>query len=163
MGLFVSETQRIERATAEGFLRLFNQQFGADKIVELGDAPDVRCQDSDDRALNLEITQTEDRRLDIQAAMGRSGYRNAENVRTSSPGSSLRDNVLAQVAERINRKLLIKYGASTALVVRDTSGVEWDWSVVIEGLKTELDAAQNSFDKGIWILNRPKTKLYQVI
>jgi hypothetical protein len=76
----MNEDQQIERATAEGFLLLFNQQFGADyEIVEIGDTPDVRCQDPNGRALNLEITLTEDRQRDIQAALGRSDHRNAEN------------------------------------------------------------------------------------
>jgi hypothetical protein len=160
----VSETRRIERAAAEGFLRLFNQQFEADyKIVELGDAPDVRCQDSDGRVLNLEVTQTEDRQQDIQAAMGRSDHRNAEHISLSSSESSLQGNVLEQAAERISEKLLMRYGASTALVVRDTSSVEWDWSLVVDEFKTKLDLTQNPYDKGIWVLNRPKTKLYQII
>jgi hypothetical protein len=161
----MSETRRIERATAEAFLRLFNQQFGAKcEIVELGGTPpDVKCQDLDGRALNLEITQTEDRSCDIQAATGRSEHRNVEHFGPSSPGISLRGNVLEQAAERISKKLLMRYGASTALVVRDTSGVEWDWSLVADELKTRLGLAQNPYDKGIWVLNRAKTKLYQII
>jgi hypothetical protein len=57
----------------------------------------------------------------------------------------------------------MRYGASTALVVRDTSGVEWNWGLVVNELKMKLDLAQNPFDKGIWILNRSKTKLYQIV
>lgn len=160
----MSETRRIERATAEAFLRLFNQRFRANYvIVELGDAPDVKCQDLDGRALNLEITQTEDRPRDVQAAMGRSDHRNAENFSLASPGSSLQGNVSEQAAERTNKKLRMRYGAITALVVRDTSGVEWDWVLVVDELKMKLDLAQNPFDKGIWFLNRSKTKLYQIV
>ena len=159
----MNEDQRIERATAEGFLLLFNQQLGADyEIVETADAPDIRCQDSIGRALNLEITLTEDRESDIKAALGRSDHRNAENFNPSLPASSLQDDVLKQAVERINKKLRMRYGASTALVVRDASGVEWDWDLVVDELKMKLDLARNPFDKGIWILNRFKTKLYQV-
>lgn len=95
--------------------------------------------------------------------MGCSAHRFVEHFSPTSPGSSLRGNVLEQAAERISEKLLMRYGASTALVVRDTSAVEWDWSLVVNELKTKLDLAQNPYDKGIWILNRPKTKLYQIM
>jgi len=43
------------------------------------------------------------------------------------------------------KKLLMRYGASTALAVRDTSGVERDWSLVVDELKTRLDLAQNPY------------------
>lgn len=149
--------------TAEGFLGLFNQQFGTDyKVVELGDAPDVRCQDSKGRALGLEITLTEDRLRDIQAALGRSDHRNAEDFSLST-GSSLQGNVLEQAAKRIRAKLYKRYGTSTALIVRDTSSVEWNWSVVIDALRGELNLEQNPFDEGVWILNRAKTKIYQIM
>jgi len=137
MDLSMDEKQQIEQATAEGFLRLYNQQFGTDyEIVELGDAPDVKCQDSNGRAFNLEITLTEDRSRDVQAALGRSDHRNAENFSLSF-GSWLQGNVLEQAANQISTKLCKRYGASTALIVRDTSGVEWDWNFVIDELKTK--------------------------
>jgi hypothetical protein len=158
----MNETQQIEWATAEGFLRLFNQRFGVNyEIVELGDAPDVRCQDSDGRARNLEITLTEDRPGDIQAALGRSDHRNLENF-SLSYGSSLRDDVLEQVAKRIKIKAYKRYGADTALVVRDTSGVGWNCHLVTDELETKIDSMQHSFDKGTWVLSRSKTELYQI-
>ncbi|HZH98908.1 MAG TPA: hypothetical protein VEX38_08045 [Fimbriimonadaceae bacterium] len=43
----MNEKQRIEQATAEEFLLLINQRFGADyEIVESRDALDVKCEDS---------------------------------------------------------------------------------------------------------------------
>jgi len=58
----MSEKQAIEKATAEGFLVLYNQLSGTDfGIVEMSDAPDARCMDSHRKTLNLEITTTEDR------------------------------------------------------------------------------------------------------
>jgi len=75
----MNEKQKIEQASAEGFIELFNQQFGTDyQIVELGDAPDVRCQDSKGTKLNLEITLTEDRDLDIKAILGKSSHRSTK-------------------------------------------------------------------------------------
>lgn len=170
----MNEKQRIERATAEGFLLIFNRHFGTDyRIVELGDAPDVRCQSSKGDELNLEITMTEDRPRDIQASLGRSNHRSvealAEHNKRVAEGkekpqfSSLSGNVLTQAADRINEKLIKSYGQNTALVVRDTSGVDWDWDFVMEELKEKTKSERNPFDKGVWILNRAKTKLYQVI
>jgi hypothetical protein len=58
----MSEKHAIERETAEGFLLFYNQIFGTDfKVVEMADAPDVRCADSLGNSLNLEVTITEDR------------------------------------------------------------------------------------------------------
>lgn len=152
---------------------LFNQHFGTDyQIVKLGDASDVCCQDSKGKKLNLEITLTEDRPRDIQASLGRSRHRSAEalaehNKRVSEgkekPQSScLSGNVLTQIADRINKKLVNSYGQNTALVVRDTSGVDWNWDIVIEELKEMTKSERGHFDKGIWILNYTKTKLYQI-
>ena len=170
----MSEKKEIEQSTAEGFLKLFNARFGSDfKIVNLGDAPDVRCQDSRGNELNIEITLTEDRPRDIQASLGRSSHRGVEALREQnkkvSEGkaeprlSMVSGNVLDQALERIKKKLQNSYGPNTALVVRDTSGVDWDWDLVIGELEKKLELKRNPFDKGIWVLNRFKTKLYPVI
>ena len=122
----MNEGKQIEQATAEGFLRLFNLRFGEDyEVVEPSDVPDVRCRDSKGRGLNLEITLTEDRARDIQAALGRSDHRNLENLNLA-PVSSLRRNVLEQAVKRINKKFCRQYGSSAALVVRDASGIDWN-------------------------------------
>ena len=170
----MSEKEKIEEATAEGFLNLFNGHFNTTfTIYEIGDAPDIKCQDKKGNQLNLEITLTEDRPRDIQASLGRSNHKSIkaleEHNRKVAAGlekpqfSSLSDNVLEQAASRINVKLLKRYGPNTALVVRDTSGVDWEWDVNVEELKNKLELESNPFDKGIWILNLAKTKLYQVI
>lgn len=78
----MSEKQAIEKATAEGFLVLYNQLQGTDfRIVEMSDAPDVRCKDSHGRTLNIEITSTQDRPGDIKAILGRSNSRSLESLR----------------------------------------------------------------------------------
>jgi hypothetical protein len=170
----VNEKKQIEQSTAEGFLGLFNARFGTDfKILNLGDAPDVRCQDSRGKELNVEITLTEDLPRDIQAALGRSNHRSIEALRERNKKvaegnaeprfSSLSENVLDRVVERIEAKLLNCYGANSSLVVCDISGVDWDWDIVIQELLEKLDLKRNPFDKGIWIVNRYKTKLYAVI
>ena len=69
----MKEKERIEKATAEGFLQLFNGHYNTTfDIVKLTDAPDVRCQDANGDTLNLEITLTQDQDQDIQALLGRS-------------------------------------------------------------------------------------------
>lgn len=170
----MTEKEQIEKSTAEGFLKLFNDHYETDyEIIELGDAPDIRCQSSSGEKLNLEITVTEDKTLDIKASLGRSDHRSLEALREHVNNvkkgkerpkfSSLSGNVLQQAAGRINKKLLKRYGSNTALVVRDVSGVDWDWDIVIEDLKNELQLQSNPFDRGIWIVNRVKTRLFQVV
>ncbi len=154
-------------------MALLNRHLGADyRIIEFGDAPDVRCQNSKGEGLNLEITLTEDRPRDIQAALGRSNHKSiealAEHNKRVAEGkekpqfNALSGNVLNQIIGRIKAKLDKTYGPNTALLVRDTSGVDWDWEFVIDEVKEEIKAERNPFDKGIWILNLAKTKLYQV-
>jgi len=170
----VSEKKQIEQSTAEGFLKLFNARFGSDlKIVNLGDAPDVRCQDSRGDELNLEITLTEDHPRDIKAVLGRSSHLGVEARREHNKKvaegkaeprfSLLLDNVLDQALERIKRKLLNSYGPNTALVVRDVSGVDWEWDLAIDEVVEKLELKRNPFDKGIWVINWSMTKLYPVI
>ena len=169
----MSEKQAIEKATAEGFLVLYNQLQGTDfRIVEMSDAPDVRCADSHGKALNLEITSTEDRPGDIKAILGRSNSRSLEALRAHNERvargeeqpqfSSLSDEVSDQLVGRLRSKMINDYGLSAALVVRDTSGVDWDWDDVIPVIRSQLDFTKNPFSQGIWILSRAKNRLFQV-
>lgn len=170
----MNEKQRIEQATALGFLVVYNATLRTDfKIIELRDSPDVVCMDSAGNKMNLEITLTEDRYGDIQDSLGRANHRSAEsvskhlaNVRNGKEVlqfSSLQGNVLNNAVARIKEKLLNRYGPDTALVVRDTSGVDWDWDTVLNELKDQLNGVCNSFDRGIWIINNSKTKIYHVL
>lgn len=171
--MHMSEKQAIEKATAEGFLVLYNQLQKSDfRIVEISDAPDVRCKDSLDKTLNLEITTTEDRPGDIQAALGRSNIRSAEALRAHLERvargeeklqfSSLSDEVSDQLVGRLQSKMMNDYGSNAALVVRDTSGVDWDWDDVIPTIRSRLDLTKNPFSLGIWMLSRAKDRLFQI-
>lgn len=169
----MNETQAIEKATAEGFLALYNQLKGTDfQIVEMSDAPDVRCVDPLGKPLNLEITTTEDRRGDIKALLRGSNDRSLEALRAHMERvergeerlqfSSLSAEVTDQLVERLQRKLMIDYGSNVALVVRDTSGVDWDWDDVIPAIRSRLNLAKNSYSQGIWVLSRAKDRLFQI-
>ena len=171
----MSEKQAIEKATAEGFLVLYNQLQGTDfRIVEMSDAPDVRCRDSLGKTLNLEITTTEDRPGDIKAVLGRSNSRSLEALRAHKDKervargeeqpqfSSLSDEVSDQLVGRLQSKMMNDYGSIAALVVRDTSGVDWDWDDVIPTIRSRLDLTKNPFSQGIWVLSRAKDRLFQI-
>lgn len=172
--LSMCEKKQIERTTAEGFLKLFNARLQTDfKVVEVNDTPDVKCRDSKGNELNLEITLTEDRPRDIQAALGRSDHRSLQELREHNKRvaqgkekvrfSSLSGNTVDRAAARIQEKSVKRYGSDTALVVRDTSGVDWDWDLVVDELVEKLSLEGSPFDKGIWILNLAKSKLYPVV
>lgn len=169
----VSEKQAIEKATAEGFIALYNQLHNkAFRIVELADAPDVRCMGSNGQILNLEITTTENRPGDIKALLGRSDNRSIEALRNhvdrvargeekpqfNSQSGNVSDNLVA----RLRSKMLSDYGSNAALVIRDTSGVDWDWHDVIPDIRIRLDLTKNPFKQGIWILSRVKDRLFQI-
>ena len=158
----MSEKQESEKATAEGFLNLFNEYHKTDyRITEIADAPDVRCKNATGESLNLEITLTEDRPGDIKAILGRSDQRDIKNI--SSVGSRLSQNVLEQVRKRIKDKATKRYGPHTALVIRDTSGVNWDWNNVAGAISDQSQLDYNPFDNGVWILNLSKTKIFRVL
>lgn len=170
----MSEKQAIEKATAEGFLNLYNKLRCTDfQITEMSDAPDVRCIDSLGNALNLEITMTEDRPGDIKAILGRSNDRSPEALRIHLARvvrgeerphfSSLSDEVSDQLVERLQSKMKNDYGSNVALVVRDTSGVDWDWNGVISVIHSQLDLTKNPFSEGIWVWSRAKDRLYPII
>lgn len=172
----MDEKAAIERATAEGFLRLYNKETGNTFVVTgVGDAPDIKCQDNQGKTLNLEITLTEDRPRDIQAALGRSEHRSPQalqehlqRVREGKANplertSSLGGNVSSAIVSRILSKLEKRYGSHTALVIRDTSGVDWDWDFEIPDIRDKLADISNPFDEGVWILNRSKDRLFRVL
>ena len=78
----MNEKEAIEKATANAFIKLYNSEMGTSfTIVEYSDAPDIRCKDQDGNIFNFEITLTEDRPKDIQAALGRSDHRSVDNLR----------------------------------------------------------------------------------
>ena len=170
-----NEKEAIEKATADAFLVLYNIKMGSSFfVVEYSDSPDVRCKDTRGNYLNFEITMTEDNKRDISALLGRSEHKSLEvmkeNLAISKSGkagsismsSSLSSNVAPMAICRIKAKLKKNYGANTALVVRDTSPVGWDWDMVANEIKCALDLRRNPFDKGIWIVSYSKDRLFQI-
>jgi hypothetical protein len=168
------EKRSIERSTAEGFLRLYNNEEKTDfSIVDHGDSPDILCKNSDGENLGLEITLTQDRDMDIAALLGRSNHRSLETLREHNrkvdkgeeypKASCLQGNVFDQLMKTIEAKLLKDYGANVALVVRDSSPVDWDWESIIDRLSEELGQKRNPFDKGIWLLNFDQTNFRRIV
>jgi hypothetical protein len=172
----LNEKEAIEKAVADAFIKLYNCEMGTSFcIVEYADAPDIRCKDSEGNKINFEITVTEDRPKDIQAALGRSKHRSKDalikhlaEVRAGKAnpldrGSCLQGNVTAMIVARIQSKLKNNYGSSVALVVRDSSPVSWDWDCVTDQIKSRLNLQRNPFDKGIWILSFGKDRIYRIL
>lgn len=170
----MSEKHTIERGTADGFLVLYNRCFRTDfRIVKIADAPDVRCADSHGSTLNLEITTTEDRPGDIKALLGRSNGRSLEALRAQGKRVDrgdepdqfvcLTEGVSDNLVERLKSKMKSDYGPDTALVVRDSSGVDWDWDDVIPAIRSRLDLSKNPFSRGIWLLSRVKDRLFRIV
>lgn len=171
----MNEKRDIEVGTADGFVRLYNAEKGASlRVVRHGDSPDVECEDNNGRKLNIEITLTEDRSRDIQALLGRSDYRSPEALRKHLEDvhagradpldrvSALNGNVASSLALRLRSKFLKRYGTHTALVIGDSSGVDWDWYLELPNLRQELASEVNPFDEGVWIINRTKDRLFRL-
>lgn len=164
----MNEKQSIERATGEAFVKLYNELHQTSyRITEFGDAPDIRCQDERGVRLNVEITLTEDGHGDIQASLGRSTKRDAETLRREladgrGQAPSLERDVVPILIERIKSKLNKQYGTGTALVVRDTSGVDWSWDSAVPDVQQALQGIPNPFDRGIYIVSRSKERLVQL-
>lgn len=172
----LSEKQRIEFSTANGFLHFFNVQHGFGyemaHVAGDGEVPDIVARDASGNILNIEVTQTEDRPKDIAAALGRSEHKSIDALRAhleavrkgreSVKFSSLQGNVIEILQETINKKLNMRYGANTVLVIRETSGVSWDWKTIVPQLQDYLDRKQVLFNHGIWLLSRAKDRLTHI-
>ena len=171
----MSEKTDIEWATAEAFISLYNAEHATTYLAQASEAPDMHCIDQKGNQLNLEITMTEDRPGDIKALLGRSEDRGLEALKRhlakvkegkADPfdwGSCLSGNVLEMVVQRIRKKLTKRYGPKTALVVRDTSSVDWDWKLLLDAIKDRLKSVHNPFDMGIWILSSAKNRIFRVV
>ena len=159
----MTEKEKIEKVTAEKFLKLYNNKFNTMYIIkEISDHPDVLCEDLSGNKLSLEITLTEDCGNDIKALLGRSEHKDLAYVKEHGMGTA-RDfvNVSKNALQRIREKMRKDYGANVALVVRDVSPLDWDWNDVLD---KKLDDIKNPFEKGIWILTCGNpNKIYQIL
>ena len=154
-----SEKRRIEMATVDAFVSLFNASQRQDyATLQYGDAPDARCQNGSGQTMQVEVTLTEDNPGDFAWSLGRRDKR----PNRTPPGNCLQRNVLDQLLKRIDAKILKRYGTGTALVIRDSSGVDWDWEYVADEIRSALKQRPNPYDMGIWILNRAKSRLFRL-
>lgn len=167
------DNRLIEIHSAVSFLQLYNEWMNTQFTISLWeDHPDFVCVDQNGHQLNLEITLTQDRNGDIPALLGASDSRKPENV-IGKPGSCLHGNVLDSLIEVIAKKLNKRYGDNTVLVILDSSPLGWDWDFTYDDIKTRIDSIlfssniqkekiQTPFERGIWILNDTKTKIYPI-
>ena len=154
-----SEKQRIEKATVDAFVLLFNTSQGQDyAILQYGDAPDATCRNSSGQIMQVEVTLTEDNPDDLAWSLGKTENRPPRYWF----GNCLQRNALNQLLGRLDDKILKRYGKNTALVIRDSSGVDWDWEYVAEEIRSALRPRFNPYDMGIWILNRTKSRLFRL-
>lgn len=155
----MTEKEQIQKDTIDAFVALFNAREEQDFVVkQYGDAPDAICKNSSGKIMQIEVTLTGDRPGDLPWILGRLKERPGK----SRIGSCLQGNVLAQLAERLDDKTLMRYGKETALVIRDSSGVDWDWEDVSQEVQRLLKERTNPFDMGIWVVNRAKTRLHRL-
>jgi hypothetical protein len=171
----MSEKTDIEWATGSAFISLYNAELATTYLAQSSETPDIHCVDQKGNQLNLEITMTEDQPGDIKALLGRSEDRSLEALKVHMTKvkegkadlfervSCLSGNVSEMVVKRIEKKLTKRYGPDTALVVRDTSGVDWDWDLVVDAIKDRLKSVHNPFDKGIWIISSAKNRIFRVV
>ena len=172
----MNEKKAIEKETADAFIELYNKKNGSTyRIIEYSDAPDIRCKDSEGNVFNFEITLTEDHPKDIAALLGRSDHRSIESLKKhlaevkagkANPlerVSCLQGNVTEMIVSRIQPKLSKDYGPNVALVIRDTSPLDWPWDEVKEQIDSLLDMKRNPFEKGIWIISYSKDRIYNLM
>lgn len=173
----MTEKQWIEKATAEGFVAAYNALMGTsyrfDALLDPPE-PDARCVDTDGNSFCLEITMTEDRPGDIKSQMGRSEDRSLQALKVHLDAvkagkasifdrlSSSTGNAGISMVQRLRSKLTKSYGPGVALIIRDTSGVDWDWDVVKGIPIASLDLSQNPYDMGIWVLSHSKDRLFRL-
>lgn len=151
--------QRIEKATVDAFVPLFNISQGQDyAVLQYGDAPDAKCRNGSGQIMQVEITLTEDNPGDLAWSFGKPETRPPSYWH----GNCLQRNVLDQLRRRLDAKILKRYGARTALVIRDSSSADWDWEYVADEIRCALKQRLNPYDMGIWILNRAISRLFRL-
>lgn len=159
IGQKMNEKEKIEKATVDAFVKLFNEREKEDYIVEkYSDAPDGSCKNSSGQIIQIEVTLTEDRPGDLPWTLGRLKERPGK----SRLGSCLGGNVLNQLMKRLDDKIQKRYGERTALVVRDSSGVDWDWEYIADDVQRLIEDKGSPYDMGIWVVNRTKTRLHRL-
>ncbi len=174
--------EAIERETAELFLSIYNANVESPFwIVSQPEppAPDVHCENTSGTSLNLEVTLLQDREADKETGrkgdaavfMGRSDERDwrkrfaeLERVKrgeisvfeTITTSGDILGNALTRIADKLTKQYS---GTNIALLLRSTSGVDWDWEDYIETLRAALalfmqeqKIEQHHFDRGIWIV-----------
>lgn len=155
----MNEKQQMEQNAAEKFLHAYNlNQDSTYFIKSLQDVPDILCTDDEGQILKLEITHTQDRVDDMAVLLGRNKLRSLEYVRSHGMpvASALQGNSTDMLMRTILKKVDSDYGSNVALVIRDVSPLDWDWSLVLQRFKPKLETAlstkNNPFEKGIWLL-----------
>jgi len=149
-----SEKERIEKATAEIFLNLYNKRFGTSyEIKALGEPPDVECIDHlSGKKLNLEVSLIEDLLYEIRYVLGR-GAKPISPTTNSTVVSS--DDSIMQIKKSLKKKLLASYGKNTALVLRQVSPL-WGpsaWEYFKKKLQEEdFFKYKRHFDAGVWVI-----------
>ncbi len=172
----MNEKKQNELSTAEAFLELYNSKNSTSySIVKHDDTPDFQCKDQESNKLNLEITLSQDREKDIQAALGRSNSRNFEKLKRHIEDvkagkanplegvSCSHGSVLEMMVKCIEPKLKKDYGSNVALVIRHVSGIFWKWHLIEDQIKERLDLSRNTFAKGIWIISNSLDEIYRLI
>lgn len=159
------QNQKIEHATAAGFLQLYNQEKGTDFEISHhlsldNKTPDFKCRNSSNQVLFLEVTLTQDRPDDIPALLGRKQHLSVEYSRTR-PARSINEAKYSLI-ETIRKKSFKNYGENTYLLIRDTSPVDWSWEYEIADIEKEIKDIPLFFNKDIWMLNFFKTKIYKI-
>ena len=151
-----SEKKSIERKTAEIFLKHYNPWHGTHfKINELGEAPDVKCIDSQNgNLLFLEISQIENLPGDIAFELGRREKRPISPTTKKTVVDFFND-VVPLWRKQLEKKLLASYNENTALVLRQVS-ILWEpmeWKHITPYLKSEvLKGKEAHYGAGIWVI-----------
>jgi hypothetical protein len=133
----------------------------------VGAALDDRAEPEGRQGLPLEQLETLVQRMREEQAKAPPDVTYAIRARLLAPEMAhaqvltrIRNRVANFVRLRLRSKFKMRYGPHTALVIGDSSGVDWD--LEIPDVRRELGSEANPFDEGVWILNRTKDRLFQL-
>lgn len=54
-------------------------------------------------------------------------------------------------------------GLNVALVIRDSSPLDWAWDATTDKIAELLNVERNPFDKGIWLISYSKDRIYKFL
>ncbi len=153
--------RKIEMCTGRAFLEMYNKYKEENYLIaKHTDCPDLYCTNMKKEILNIEITLTQDDEKCIDCLLNHKKVPKETN-KVYRLDVGIKNNLVNRIRDKIDKTKHYK-DDNLALVVRDTSRLDWDWQ--LSGIYGDLSqvSALKYFNRGIWLINNDKNMLFEL-